>query len=513
VFSQSRGAPGGTAVAAGALMRLLLLPALLTLACTADPVAEGQDLPVTIEATGTLTILGPIRDRAGDDHVPVPGVKVTLSGPVNATTFSNANGVYRFPNLPSGTYTLKPSKSGASFVPTSRSVTLSGAGTVRGFDCASGCGAAVASDADFKELVIVDPSVVGDARARSGVWSFGHLMQALTPAGMDPADFVQTWIDGFLDTAGPVNGFPVERRNTRALLDLWPRTGGKLDLAQAPFQLLAIVNRTDLHKDGDGEARFVYGLKPVIGDQAEGGFTVIFEFTLPTSSPSGGALSRLDWIRKWNSLTAKAFGSAYNSALQAITDQFVKASALADVRTNEVLMSPDEFWQLREFQRNAQGLLTLHTLAQTPDDGKNNTADLAAYLQSQRVELSGGFAAVPPALLGGQILENDQRWEVDDSFGVTEQTRSLFGGQTCNGCHNFETLQIGGFYHITPRTSDTAEGKVVTGQERLSIFLRTIDVPRRRRFIQNRLGCASNLSDCAAGAEPMVMPVFTPAGP
>src|SRR5262249_41124868 len=63
------------------------------------------------EAPATLTsISGTIRYYNG--AAPIDGVTVTLSGPSSQTTTTDENGSYSFSNLPSGSYSVTPSKSG-----------------------------------------------------------------------------------------------------------------------------------------------------------------------------------------------------------------------------------------------------------------------------------------------------------------------------------------------------------------------------------------------------------------
>jgi hypothetical protein len=482
---------------------------------------EGQDPPITGAAVGTLSILGPVRDKNGDDHVPLPGVKITLSGGASGTAFTNSDGVYRFQNLAPGTYTITASRAGATFFPASRTVSIT-ASTVRGFDCTAGCEPA-GTVSPLKELVIVDRSVIADARssnASDGPWSFRFLMEQMAPSGTDPSDFVQHWVDGFRGSM--INGFAVEDRNVAVLLAAWPtKSNGKLDLAKAPFQLLAIVNRTDLHRTGDGEGRFVFGMRS--SDGSTGSFTVIFEFRLPTSGAS-----RLDWIKQFHALGSLAFGSAYNTALQKLTDKFtrrgttaggVNGSSISQVRTNEIQLGGP--WQLREFHlladSSGKGALTVVQPAATPDPTKNGAPDVVSYLQSQRVDIVGGFASVPTALIGGQSNEVDPWAFPNASPAIAEPTRKAFAGQTCNGCHNGETLtlsgrqgQLSGFYHVSPFSDPATEGD---GTVRLSDFVKQAELPRRQRFLKNRLTCAADLSDCSPGAEPLVHPEFVAAGP
>ena len=490
---------------------------------------EGQDPPltptgVTVAATGTLTILGLVRDRNTVDHVPLPGVRIALSGPVTGAAFTDSNGVYRFRNLPAGTYTLTASRAGASFTPSPRTVVLGSSSTVRGFDCTAGCQAATPSVSSGKSLVMVHPTVINDARARTGNWSFRFLMEQMTPVGVDPADFAMRWVEGFRSSAGPVNGFPVDNRDTETpFLRFWPRRAdGKLDLARSPFRLVAIVNRSDLNRSGNGEVRFVFAMQATTPESFTGSFTVIFEFKLPTRSSTGASLSRLSWIQQFQNLGALSFGSSYNAALQVITDKVVKrgtnstapnGSSIGQVRTNEIQMGP--VWQLRQFHllndATGKGFLKLVQPAQTPDNSKDNHADLAAYLRSQRVDIVGGFAPVPSALMGGQSNVLGP-WSFTSFPDITEQTRRAFAGQTCNGCHNGEASVIDGFYHISP--FDPFEPPApVTGEERLSGFMRQVEIPRRQRFMQNRLTCASDLSNCSPGSEALVAPAFVAASP
>jgi len=57
---------------------------------------------------------------------PMSGVTVTLSGGAAATTTTDSNGFYGFSGLDNGNYTITPSKTGYTFTPTSKTVTISG---------------------------------------------------------------------------------------------------------------------------------------------------------------------------------------------------------------------------------------------------------------------------------------------------------------------------------------------------------------------------------------------------
>jgi len=86
---------------------------------------NGADVPntnFTAQAIPTFSISGSI--------APLPlgsGVTVALTGATVPSVTTDANGNYTFPGLLSGTYTVTPTKSGATMTPLSRSVTISGA--------------------------------------------------------------------------------------------------------------------------------------------------------------------------------------------------------------------------------------------------------------------------------------------------------------------------------------------------------------------------------------------------
>ncbi len=320
-----------------------------------DP-AVAPDL--TQATAGSVLLVGTILDAKG---VPVPGVTVGLSGAASHSAITSSNGVYSFANLPAGTYTVRPTKAGATFTPGSSTFNATTAAD-HSFACTGNCEGAATVD-PLKEIMVVNPSVVNDARASNaadGHWSFRFLMEQMAPVGVDPAVFTENFFQSFKSTT-PVNGFSVDDRSgiDSALLTnptVWPRVNGKLDLSKAPFQLMAIVNRTDLHIVGDGESRFVFGLfEGGVGQRC----TIIFEYRLPTTNPAtGAAILRNDWVKQFHALGALPFGSTYNSKLQAITDQFTlrgsnpanpNGNAISQVRTNEIQFGNGLPWQLREF--------------------------------------------------------------------------------------------------------------------------------------------------------------------
>jgi len=371
-----------------------------------------------------------------------------------------------------------------------------------------------------RTLTITDTGVVEDpartfnpctsAGTPLGKWTFGYLMTQIAnqPAtGTDPADMVLDWLSTW-SSFQTVNGFGVQQRTTiQTVIDGWPKVAatGKLDLARAPMKLLAIVNRIDLAGNasygsvGGAEGRFVFGvLTPTCGTRP---FTVIVEYGVPKRTCS----SLRDWAISWRSLDAMTPGtSAYDAALEALTEQFAAAgadpsrlagSALDQLRTDEDALHPSGAeapqWELREFAlQSVPGGVRLReaTVKQTPDEnfngerGGGRTADLATWVNANEAALLAGTATVPDDLpfapgdhfLGGSTLNfftffngtNHRDYWTAAGIANNEARHKLSLG-TCNGCHGEETHT--GFLHVSPQAFGTPAG--------LSGFLTGITVP------------------------------------
>jgi hypothetical protein len=338
-----------------------------------------------------------------------------------------------------------------------------------------------------RELFVRDPRVVDDplrtydpctgVGTPMGAWTFGALMTEIANepvTGIDPATLVEHWIGQWL-TDRSINGFNVRARTgAQRLLDRWPRlpTGPdgrrKLDLAQAPFLLLAIVNRVDLRGNsfyggGDaGEARLAF-----MAQDCAAGFVhevnVIFEYAVPRN----GCADVRDWARQWHALGRLALGSpAYNAALQAITDQFTRRgahprrlpnqSAINQIRTNEIglhAVPSAEVWELRESKlqssaKPASGFLEHDNVAQTPDNVFMGGAEgtVGDYINLNAADILANQHVVPLSFmrrpfLGGASLPNNGsfRWG-DFATNIRNlEARHRFALATCNGCHAAET--------------------------------------------------------------------------
>jgi hypothetical protein len=355
-------------------------------------------------------------------------------------------------------------------------------------------------------LVVEDPTRTFEPCAGTGTpmgaWTFGRLMTEIAnePAtGIHPADFVESWVNQW-KTVSNINGFTVFPRaiGTQRFLDRWPRTpDGRLDLARAPFRLLAIVNRQDLrgsstYGGGDaGEARLVFGavMCPLVPPAPSGealGFTVIFEYGVPRS----GCFAVRQWAQQWHALGGMVPGSvAYNSALQAITDQFTlrdanparlpNRSAINQVRSNEFELADfpvDSFWELRESKLQSAapntGQLQHMTAAQTPDLAFVGSSGLRNYVNAEEASILAGTHEVPlsypagtPFRAGAAEVGAGRTFDAPGIFN--SEARHVFSLATCNACHTKETGTR--FVHIAPR--------LIGAEAQLSDFLTGVSMP------------------------------------
>lgn len=81
----------------------------------------GLDFAATSSTKPTYSISGTIYGTGGS------GVTITLTGAATASTTTDVSGNYSLTGLADGSYTVKPSKTGYTFTPSSKNVTVSGA--------------------------------------------------------------------------------------------------------------------------------------------------------------------------------------------------------------------------------------------------------------------------------------------------------------------------------------------------------------------------------------------------
>ena len=367
-----------------------------------------------------------------------------------------------------------------------------------------------------RELTIRHVSVVDDPirtsmdgpsdDPRTGAWTFGRLMERLSPTVADAPDVTEDMFRTFLSPQ-QINGFTVQPRGGMGpvVIDPWPRTDdGKLDLARAPLRLLAIVNRLDLKdlaQGKAGEGRMVFGVL------AEGGefpleFTVILEYLLPANNEA----EFREWADAFHALQALPFPSEqYNDALQAITDRFTarnalpsmpNGSTLIDIRTNEFEFGFD--WELREFRISpTTGFMRAAPVFLTPDESFNFSDRLGRFINANETTILTETHIVPElfegeAFLGGAVFNTGfSFWEAP---GIENpEARHKFSLNTCNGCHGAETGTA--FLQIFPRFPGQ-QSQLAGFQTGITVFDPVTGEPRRlaelarRRALLESVVCA-----------------------
>ncbi len=306
-----------------------------------------------------------------------------------------------------------------------------------------------------RELMITDLSVVEDP-ARTfdgcdgtpmGAWTFGSLMTDMA-GDEDPAEFTLNWLEQWtMDQE--LNGFvsPARLSIEEQVIQPWmARSGGEaLDLAKAPFRLLAIVNRLDLRQTDEGgdidagEGRFVFGLVDVEAGCTPLEFVIIFEYGQRAETVE----DIQDWAHAWHGLSAHEFGPDYNASLEAVTTAFTGAgadpskpngSSINQIRTNEIAL--DGPWELREFRVQPDGHLAQVSVKQEPGDGLKSAPELAEWINDNEEDVLASTHVVPAEMLGPAAAVTGL-WA---PVGVENpDARHSFALNTCSGCHQAET--------------------------------------------------------------------------
>lgn len=375
------------------------------------------------------------------------------------------------------------------------------------------------------QLYINLPDVLNNERALNssvGKWSFAYAMREileLPDPGNDPDLLAaeQQAVDSFvsMSTAGrEINASKAKlrARTTEALISAWGKTidstgAGWRTFRDAPFKLVAIVNRLDIAKKDNkfsaGEGRFVYGFT------GPGQMTVILEYDLAIgdASPDRAMKGPVDWANKWQGLKAflvdtdaKRPGTqpdqrvrgqpqfrdkeGYLAALESITEMWagrsakvrlgngmvgLRAAAISQIRTNEFMNG--EIWALREIVRSwdssGMAILQQATVKNNPDPQvwmrnpvlarwiKTNTRCPSADLRSCAYQTSDGKlpeSVVGPGgqnlpLLGAESLADLKNW-FPNATNQADRTIKFFELQTCSGCHSNETNSS--FTHVSP---------------------------------------------------------------
>lgn len=328
-----------------------------------------------------------------------------------------------------------------------------------------------------------------------GKWTFRYVMEQMAnqqETGISAAEFTRRWLKQWeFDLSINFHLLPARTNISQRVIDPWELNSGgpgqPLDLDEAPFKLVAIVNRVDLRENlsygsgSAGEARLVFGVL----DRSNGGcfmmpFAVIFEYGIQKDN----CLDLQQWAAQWYDLNNLVLGSpAYNAALEDITEQFVTAgadpamlpnkSALNQIRTNEIALANP--WELREFRIQGpghydSGHLRSVAVAMTPDLSFNQTSTLADFLNQNQAAILSGTYDVPlslpsgsPFLGAGAPTPFGMIWDGAPACSSVNdpEARHLFSLTTCNGCHAGETGTI--FLHIDPQQSPAGLSGFLTG--------------------------------------------------
>ncbi len=417
--------------------------------------------------------------------------------------------------------------------------------------------------------------MVGDPH---GEWAFQTLMENVAnPAqtGISLHDFVTDWLLHWgVSHAVQGDTVPAQPHGLRELwhggvFSAWAKTWDDgdinlyndiLDMDQAPFRLIAIVNRVDLRGGGvyggvAGELRFVFEMIDPVTCQPRP-FNVILEFGVPIQ----GCAAIRDWGQQWYDLDALPVGSPnYNAMLSAITTQVTTAgvvpkkpngSAVNQIRTNENFMVwphyPGQNWQLREFRlpKGGSGFLEISPLVQTPEihwevpASGTGVAPIDGYISANVSSILANTHQVGPSWSGqspfqgaysgyglvdcflspctaGPFLEPRGLWWGTAASGATAPQRAArheFSLDTCNGCHGRETLEgVAAGISVPSATADQpfrhvqghGPGTIAT----LSRFLTGTQsgCNTATNMLVPPLGPASN--DCASGCCPIGDPV------
>jgi len=339
-----------------------------------------------------------------------------------------------------------------------------------------------------RELFITDVSVVDDPRYTpwaskkdpdpEGAWSFGRLIDNMLPEPLRTpygrSQFLLLWLKTW-EQDQTVNGLVIPARPLirSLIIEPWRAASGctgrdetcVLDMAHAPFRLLAIVNRPDLrlvptetYLGQAGQGRFIFGALGLLGQRLP--FTVIFEYQFPLTD----SVSILTWAERWHQLGSLPFGPSYNDALFTVTREFTKrnaaprrvnGSALLQLRTNEVPLSPasPQLWEMREFVLSPNtGLLKPATVKQEVTASLNGTATLGSWVEANATAILAGQHVVPSTWQGLRFLAASAPVPADLAWGVpgaTEEVRHAFAQATCSGCHKSETGT--NFLHVRTR--------------------------------------------------------------
>jgi hypothetical protein len=273
----------------------------------------------------------------------------------------------------------------------------------------------------MRELVVTDAAVVGDARV-----GFARVMGDVL--GANPGQAARAWMTAWTDMPG-------EEAIATDVAAPWAASSTSgLDLARAPFELVAIVNRVDLSTvpGRTAELRFVYGLV-TSGERRP--LTVNVELRLPNTRTTQ------QWAELWHHL-GSVTGDANREALMAIIDAVFQEPLAGQVRAQDAGRGPGI---LLEFDVHGGEPLLPSPLFNQPALTVSPSA-LAAFVSSHRSEVLAGDEVIPTGMLARSATAVTPEMVLP---GVSANVVTAFTSTTCSGCHSSgETLD--GTFQISP---------------------------------------------------------------
>jgi hypothetical protein len=244
-----------------------------------------------------------------------------------------------------------------------------------------------------KELLITAVEVVDSPLATyPGPWSFGHLMDEAYGAEKAPA-MVAQWLESWAEGKLPGNsGVSIEGREglRKLLIEPWQKADGYQpgekegedegwlpNLANAPFQLLAIVNRMDLSvplasfndpksiplpagpayygspggfDSAGGEGRLVFAATDQEGNPLSPGVTLILEYGLDIAREQDRFL---DWAMAWHELGLhESHDATYRASLAKVTRAFTDRREVNDTKNpDRPVFKPEQLRKLSLIDR------------------------------------------------------------------------------------------------------------------------------------------------------------------
>jgi hypothetical protein len=308
----------------------------------------------------------------------------------------------------------------------------------------------------FKEVVIVDDAVTNHDTAKNatgGALGFRHVMARLTAESDDASAATLAWLDQWAPASLRCGWLRARPENAcDATCEMCSER--HLDLSQAPFRLIAVANRIDLSEppeQGVGEGRIVFAATEGPGDALRSSplpVTVAFEFRLTGD--------RGEWASGWHALGAhRDFDADYLRSLTEITERFVRAEDLAQIRINDAAAASRAV--MHEFHLDSKRFVRAG-LRRTPSHSSDGSEELRAFVNTNKDHILTGRYELPVSMLTDRI-ELGETWSLP---GVDEPLRHAFAGNTCDGCHGKEHPTTDGGFHISPHAQ---------GEAKLSRFL------------------------------------------